>query len=427
MIKKYFKLGRLKDFCTGNELMKAWNVSGQDIVDFMLKGWLDAFKFIENSNVASLKYKLPNKYNTLSHLQDEVSKSIVIDRSSTEAVIINGDINHDIVFQKAKKLSVDVRIQPTSKLSSSYRLPTEQECEDLASFLYQAQPDSWFSPIFSGNETPPWSRKISLSIMSHSMPTKDIVKDLYFNISDVNDFAEEHCLPLIKQSDGQQVYINKPPNREVQTAKQSNISATNYFHREGNGWNIGFEGKRAIFPNYKYIRYIAFLLERPCMHLSALDLQIAVDADFNTQGQISKKQALDEGLSLSHSMKDHEVSLNQLRETEKLINKYDDESDPLIKFDLKRELDQKTKTLCKMNSLVDEDGNPSKPPKNHKIDDPQKKMAQKIIKKALANACEAFKKGGLKKLAKHIEENIKPSGNYDFCYRDFHTRWDIIN
>jgi hypothetical protein len=59
------------------------------------------------------------------------------------------------------------------------------------------------------------------------------------------------------------------------------------------------------------------------------------------------------------------------------------------------------------------------------LDNPQIKNAQKSIKKGLDTAYSAFKKVNLKKLAKHLRENIKPDGYYDFSYRDVDISWDI--
>jgi hypothetical protein len=62
--------------------------------------------------------------------------------------------------------------------------------------------------------------------------------------------------------------------------------------------------------------------------------------------------------------------------------------------------------------------------KERSFADPDKKKLQSNIKKRLADAYEALLKNGMKKLDKHLRDNIKPDGKYGLWYLG-HIRWDI--
>jgi hypothetical protein len=425
MINRLFKPYRAVDFCTGKDLMALWNISGQDIVDFMRKGWLKAYKFIGNKNTIDLKYNVPNKNKTLSHVEKQVNKSIVIDRSSQEPIIVSGKINYNVVYRISKELSIDQQIKLARKSSSSYRPLTEDECKPIARLLYQAQPDTYFSLVITQNVKDPLVTTIALLLEGGSIPLKETAKDLYFNKDDVNSFAEEHCLPFVEQFCGDQVNVNELPNRQIQIEQQSINSAVNYFYREGNGWRIGFQGEKAVFDDYKYIRYISLLLDKKGTPIEALKLIHDVDGNLYQSEHMSEEQSLDEGLSTGRIYKDEEISGKKVREIESLLSEIDKETDPLIKQELQIKLDTIKKALKNMNAHVDDKGDPAPPPQKQKLDNPEKKNAQKSISAALDDAYAAFEKRKFKKLANHLKKNIVPAGNYNFWYRDIQTNWDI--
>jgi hypothetical protein len=172
------------------------------------------------------------------------------------------------------------------------------------------------------------------------------------------------------------------------------------------------------------IRYISLLLEKRGKPIGALELIRAVD-DYTSE-KISVEQALDEGLSVGKNYRDDEISDKKVGEFEKLLSDIDQETDPLVKRELEEEYKKKKANLLKMNLLVDGDGLPARPPKKQKLDDPHGKTAQHAVRKGLENAYSVFNNSGLKKLAKHLEDKIKTAGNYDFCYYDSETPWDIM-
>lgn len=217
-----------------------------------------------------------------------------------------------------------------------------------------------------------------------------------------------------------------PRKRPEQEGKEKPLKETeNYFHREGNGWRIGFQGEKATFVDYKYIRYIVYLLEKQGKSIGAINLVHAADNSTKDIDYISKKQAFEDGLSVDRTYKDAEISNKKLREFEERLAELNRETDPLVKAELQKQFNIEMEKLRRMNALVNKKGKKAHPPKRQRLDDPHRKNAQKSVKKALDTAYSAFTKANLKKLAKHLEENIKPDGYYDFSYRNVDVSWDI--
>ena len=211
---------------------------------------------------------------------------------------------------------------------------------------------------------------------------------------------------------------------QISTEHDTQEGNKNFFHHEGTGWRIGFQGEKGIFRDYKYIRYISMLLEKPGKPITALDLFHAADTNDHRYENMSREQALDEGLSFAVTYKDDEVSTKQCKEFEKLISDIKNETDPLIKSELEVEWARKISELKKMNAIV-VDGKPAKPSRKQRIDDPHSKKAQKAVSKGLEAAYKAFEKSKMKQLAKHLRKYIRPAGDYDFQCFDAETHWDI--
>ena len=214
--------------------------------------------------------------------------------------------------------------------------------------------------------------------------------------------------------------------QEIEPQKKADeITSENYFYREGNGWRIGFQGEKATFKDYKYIHYIAYLLEKKGKSIGAINLVRAADNNTEDIDSLSEGQAFEEGLSVGRPYKDAEISNKRISEIERLLADIECETDPLVKAESQEEYEREIEKLKGMNSLVDKNGDNAHQPKRQRLDNPQIKNAQKSIKKGLDTAYSAFKKVNLKKLAKHLRENIKPDGYYDFSYRDVDISWDI--
>ena len=422
MIPKMFQEYKASDCFTGNDLIKLWGVSAQDIVDFMRKGYLKAYKFICNKNVTAVKYGLPWKNKTKSQIENEICANIVILNVNNEPLVVDGKINDRVVYRRSEEISIDKRIKQIKTPPSSYREPMEEELNIITRILCESQPDTFFLPLRNEVLFDPISRLF----MKDSPPLYEEVKTLYFYRDNINSFADDHCLPLLEPPANAVVIMAPPKEQEVAADKQTTIAAAeNYFYHEGNGWRIGFEGEKATFPDRKYIRYVALLIANQGETIRALNLVHAVDGNSCQTEFISENQALDLGLSLAKICRDDEISFTQVREIETLLSDMNQESDPLIKKELKAEYDKKMKVLHNMNRLVDDDGNRAQPPTKVTLDDPHSKKAQKLVRKGLDAAYLAFKKAKLKKLSKHLENSIKTGGKYDFFYSNRGIPWDI--
>lgn len=62
--------------------------------------------------------------------------------------------------------------------------------------------------------------------------------------------------------------------------------------------------------------------------------------------------------------------------------------------------------------------------KKRNFADPNDKKAQGTVKKRLDKAYEAIRKRGMKEMAKHLQNNIKPDGAYGLTYTGAVT-WEI--
>lgn len=240
---------------------------------------------------------------------------------------------------------------------------------------------------------------------------------------DANDwlFDDEDMGTLESQQDPTEKHPDQADTEKAIEMADSQNSVENYFHREGNGWRIGFQGEKGFFNNVKYIRCVSTLLEKPGQAITALEIEHAVDYNAHISECMSEDQALNEGLSFHSTYKDYdEISNNLLERLNKLKSDMETETDPLIKKEnamkYNSEFERITKKYC--------DPKTSRPRKQ-RLDDTFKKKSQGNVKKAIDRAYKAFEKAGLKKLAIHLKKNIKPDGNYDFRYRDTTTPWDI--
>ena len=137
-------------------------------------------------------------------------------------------------------------------------------------------------------------------------------KDFRYLAADVDKF--------FNNEDNLQNETADPRKRPEQKDKEKAFEEIeNYFHHEGAVWRIGFQGEKGNFLDFKYIRYISLLLETPGKAIGALELVHAVDSYIIPERK-SKKQALDEGLTIGNNYRDEEISIKKVREFEKLLS-----------------------------------------------------------------------------------------------------------
>lgn len=410
-----------KKWCTGNDLINFWSVSDKDIADFMTKGLLKPYYRLGNKAAMDIKYGLPNRNKPLSQIESEVRNNILILKTEEAHVIIGGEINYGVVRQLSKGIIIDEEITQVSRMSSSYRIPTEQEINILSKFLYEAQPDSHYLAVpevkVMGN--------YYFSFMSETDRLPSVASRLSFRRDDVNRFAAENCLPLLWPDDEEQPIADEPLKQTLPSEIKPTKAAENYFYHEGGGWRIGFQGEKGTFPNHKYIRCISMLLERQGKEITCLELVHAVEYNALQAVAMSSGELLDESLSQNNIYKDEEVSNNTIRKMEQISSEIQNENDPIIIAELRAEFKKLKDSIERMNILVEKEGRPTGRCKKQLIDDPLRKKAQGTVSKGLGNEYKALRKSGLKKLAKHLEKCIQPAGHYDFQYSDTETHWDL--
>jgi len=408
-----------KEWCTGNDLINLWSVSNHDIAGFMRQGLLKPYRRLGNKAAIDIQYGLSGRNKPLGQIESDVLNNIVILKTEEAPVILDGEINYGVVRRLTKGIISDEEIRQVSGMSSSYRIPTEQEIQDLSKLLYKAQPDGYYLPV------PPIKIMGSYSFFLGSEKLSDVAGSLFFQRKDVNRFAAENCFPLLWPDDEEQPIADEPKKQTLPTDMKPSLSAENYFRHEGGGWSIGFQGEQSVFKDYKYIRYILMILEGHGKGIKCSELFRAADDNAFHIGIMSSGQSLDEGLSQDSSWKDQEVSRNKLKEIEQIRSELDKESDPVVKIELEERLRKMENSLKKMNALVDKTGKPIRQPKKMPIDDPLRKKAQRAVKTALDDAYIAFRKAGLEKLANHLEKYMKSDGSYGFRYSDSETHWDL--
>lgn len=187
----------------------------------------------------------------------------------------------------------------------------------------------------------------------------------------------------------------------------------NYFIRNNMGWEIGFAGKKGIWKDYKYIKYLAYILR--CQGKSIKCTEIVRAVNYVGGEFMSAKEAAAQDLQHSKITKDPEISFRLSKELEMLLAEQESETDPLIRKENENTIATINKKISHMN--LNKVGK--------YLDDPESKNAQDTVSKGLKSAYAAFRKYGMKNLAIHLEEEIEPDGNYDYRNKDTETIWEI--
>lgn len=408
-----------KEWCTVNDFIELWGVSGHDVAGFMRQGLLKPYRRLGNKMAMDIQFGLPNKNKPLRQIESDVRHNVVILKTEGAPVILSGEINYGVVRRLPTEVIRDEEIRQVSGMSSSYRTPTEQEIQDISKLLYQSQPDGYYIPV------PAIKIMGSFSFLLGPEKLSDVVSSFLFRRKDVNRFAAENCFPLLDQGDEEQLTASESIKPTLPEDIKPSIAAENYFRHEGGGWSIGFQGEQGVFKDHKYIRYISMILGGRGEGIKCLELFRAADGNSFDAGVISSGRSLEEGLSQDSVCKDQEVSKNKLHRIEQIRSELDKEQDPLIIAELEDELRRMGDSLKRMNALVDNEGKPIRQPKTMPIDDPLRKKTQRAVKTALDDAYTAFEKSGLKKLARHLEKYIETDGSYGFRYCDRETQWDL--
>lgn len=189
-----------KEWCTGNDLIKLWGVTDRDITGFIKKGLLKPYLRLGNKMAMSIQYGLPNSNKPLSQIESEVRNNIRIFKNEKSSIIIGSEINYGVVWRLSNEIIIDEEIRQVPRMSSSYRIPTEQEVKSLSKLLCEKQPDSTYIPVPShavrGHHY--------FGFMSEEDTFPAVASRLFFQKEDVHRFAEEYCFPMSSSSEEEQ-------------------------------------------------------------------------------------------------------------------------------------------------------------------------------------------------------------------------------
>ena len=185
----------------------------------------------------------------------------------------------------------------------------------------------------------------------------------------------------------------------------------NFFIKEGEFWQIGYEGKTAILNGLDGVHYIALLLkQKPGTSILCRDLHFAISG-IQPVNVMSEGAAIDEGLNVDRSIqkvgkaKARKICLEQYQELEeKLLNAGMEEQDEI---------------KGKMTSLL-----PYLNQKERNFADANDRKAQVNIKKRLDKAYGAFHKAGMKEMKKHLQNHIRTDGAFGLSYTGT-LAWEI--
>ncbi len=219
-------------------------------------------------------------------------------------------------------------------------------------------------------------------------------------ISDLKDENEK-----LKQTENSQEITDSPP--VLSTTHKS----VNFFKRKGKYWEVGYENEIRMVSDLDGIRYIVTLLERPGEAVSCV-LLYQIAKRNQPVGAISDTEAIKEGLMLSgaktriNGLPTNPLTKEMLESLDELRQERDICTNDSNKWEhLDKEIKEYEKAIengTDMNSIKD---------------------VQSIIINSMGRAYKTLYDEGMKKLMKHLKNNIKSGGNYNYIYTG-HS-WDI--
>ena len=205
-----------------------------------------------------------------------------------------------------------------------------------------------------------------------------------------------------------------PVGSSILPEKQKELepnNAANFFKKSpGDYWHVRFDedGRDVMIKHLDGLFYISYLLEKPGSIISCQKLYQAVSGK-DAANAMSKDVAISEGLNIGSSSQ----PVYGERELALFREEYDNLKVELQSAGMeeREEIEEKLKQLkpCLTRRNFPESN--------------EKKM-QVNIRKRLDTAYKAIKKAKMHKLAKHLQDHIKPDGAFGLCYLGSIT-WEI--
>lgn len=250
----------------------------------------------------------------------------------------------------------------------------------------------------------------------------------YFLTSDVEDFVRENPItPHILPSDPAQKALAEKP---VVDPTQENIDKdkiippqspkpANFFTKTGAYWEVSYKGEKKMIQDLDGIHYIAILLERPGTPVSCIDLYQDVSGKAPAK-IMTKGVSIGERLHTDHKKQ----AVNTPKAKAEYYRKYTKLEDDLLKINDLPDDERTPEDEIVKKEIEDEMAAIKSYLKEKTFVDPNDKKAQVNITKRLQSAYKAIGKAGMKELAKHLQDHIKPDGAFGLCYIGSIT-WEI--
>ena len=189
------------------------------------------------------------------------------------------------------------------------------------------------------------------------------------------------------------------------------INAVNFFKKNpGDYWHIRFDedGKDVRIKHLDGLFYISYLLEKPGSTISCQKLYRDVSGK-DAAIVMSEDLAISEGLYIGYSKqaisdpKTRKICLEKYQELQEKLPNAGMEEQEEIEAEMKKLMPYLTR---------------------RNIPEPNEKKVQVNIRKRLDTAYKAIKKAKMHKLAKHLQDHIRPDGAFGLCYFGSIT-WEI--
>ncbi len=188
----------------------------------------------------------------------------------------------------------------------------------------------------------------------------------------------------------------------------------NYFRKNGNFWQIRYQGKTATVKNLHGIHYIVHLLQRPEMPISCRELYQIVSGKM-PNNVMSEDMAIGQGLNVESSTQ----SVNDKNAKKDYWKRYQELQSDLTKNEgtpefeiIKKETEREMADL--LSSL-----------RKRRFANPDNKKIQDNMKRRLDTTYTAIGKAGMEELEQHLQTSIKTGGSYDLIYTGS-IIWNII-
>jgi len=295
----------------------------------------------------------------------------------------------------------------------------EKKEKSLAEIEFEIFHDAWIDVQYQGPLLTPDGHENKYAIFRKS---QEVAIGGWINMS-LNDPQKyrkptEEEVKILAKNEYDRLYKDKSILQPTQTDEQDflikpNETDSNCFIRNGDFWQIRYDGKERPIKNLDGIYYIALLLQKPGASISCRKLYQAASGKMPDKF-LSEGSALDEGLYVDHkkqAISDPKAKRDYWKQWQELQadigNAEDSPEGEMVKKESKKKQDEIMPFL-----------------EGRAFPDKDTKKVQSNIQKRLKVAYNAIDKAGMKNLEKHLRAHIKPDDAYGLMYTGS-LSWDI--